>query len=217
MSPEQLEGYLRRLELKFDQPEGDGLDGTFLLGFDTESYESALPPGGKLVRLILSIRKQGEILSVQAPFLYDANEAADPKALYECLLDINYAVDGFHFEVDRRDGEVRGACSIPIRDSNLSFDAFRKLLFAIPVAVDHFDARIRKCLRKPATKAKPRTIATEQHAAPLAESVSRLIKVVEVLVGRGKPRRRRQPRSRQQVSKQPDNGRGQQGHEEKIE
>ncbi len=101
MTPEQVEGYLRRLDLNFFQPEGDGPDGTFLLGFDTSKYRAVLPPGGKQVRLILSIRKQGEILSVQAPFLYDASNVADPAALYGCLLDINYAVEGFHFEVDR--------------------------------------------------------------------------------------------------------------------
>jgi hypothetical protein len=184
------------LDLNFFQPEGDGPDGMFLLGFDTSKYRAVLPPGGKQVRLILSIRKQGEILSVQAPFLYDASNVADPAALYGCLLDINYAVEGFHFEVDQRDGEVRCATSIPIQDSNLSLEAFKKVLFAIPTAVDDFDSRIRKCLRKPANKPRPSRPAPSRETAPLAEAVNRLTKVVEALVDRPKASRAHRPKSR---------------------
>lgn len=191
MSPEQVEGYLRRLELNFFQPEGDGPDGTFLLGFDTSKYRAVLPPGGKQVRLILSIRKQGEILSVLAPFLYDASNVANPAALYGCLLDINYAVEGFHFEVDQRDGEVRCGTSIPIQDSNLSLEAFKKVLLAIPAAVDHFDSRIRKCLRKPAKNPRPSRPSPSRETAPLAEAVNRLTKVVEALVDKPRASRNR--------------------------
>jgi len=206
MSPEQIEGYLRRLELNFVQREGEGLDGKFVLGFDTRNYSAVLPPGGKQVRLILAIQKQGRILSVQAPFLYDATNVADPAALYECLLDINYAIDACHFEVDRRDGEVRCATSIPIQDSNLSLEAFKKVLFAIPAAVDHFDARIRKCLRKPAKKTLPRPQAPSRETAPLAEAVNRLTKVVEALVAKPKASRARPSKPRRPAAKWPKPG-----------
>lgn len=206
MSPEQVEGYLRRLELNFVQPEGDGPDGTFLLAFDTSKYRAVLPPGDKQVRLILSIRKQGQILSVQAPFLYDASDAGNPAALYECLLDINYAVEGFHFEVDRSDGEVRCGTSIPIQDSNLSLEAFKNVLFSIPAAVDHFDARIRKCLRKPAKRPRPGQPTAGRETAPLAEAVNRLTKVVETLVARPKASRARPSKPRPPAAKETKNG-----------
>lgn len=206
MSPEQIEGYLRRLELNFVQREGEGPDGRFVLGFGTRNYSAVFPPGGKKVRLILSIQKQGKILSVQAPFLYDATNVADPAAFYECLLDINYAIEGCHFELDRRDGEVRCATSVPIQDSNLSLEAFKKVLFAIPAAVDYFDARIRKCLQKPAEKSQPRTTPPSRETAPLAEAVNRLTKVVEALVAKPKASRARPSKPRRPAAKWPKPG-----------
>lgn len=206
MSPEQVEGYLRRLELNFVQPEGEGPDGKFLLAFDTSNYRAVLPPGGKRLRLVVSLQKQGRILSVQAPFVYDACNVADPAAFYECLLDINYAVEGCHFEVDRRDGEVRCATSIPIQDSNLSLEAFKKVLYAIPMAVDHFDSRIRKCLRKTAKKSQPNPSAPARETAPLAEAVNRLTKVVEALVGKPRATRARPAKPRRPAAKWPKPG-----------
>lgn len=186
MTPEQLEGYLHRLNLRFSLQGEEGPDGTFLLGFRTRRYRSLLPPNKKSVKIILSIRNEGEFLTLVAPFLYRAGDAADRAALYECLLDINYTIQGTHFEVDRRDGEIRCATSIPIRDSNLSIAAFEKLLYAIPAIVDHYDARIRKCLLGTSGGSQaPGSPTPAPHAgtAALLEATRRLAKVLELLAG----------------------------------
>lgn len=188
MSPEQLEGYLHRLNLNFNHESNGGPDGTFLLGFATDKYRSTLPPHEKIVKLIVAIRDGGEGLILLAPFLYDASALADPSELYKCLLNINYTIQGTHFEVDQRDGEVRCSTFVPIKDSNLSLAAVEKLLYAIPKMVDEFDGRIRKCLRAGAaggSSRSPRIAApptrSQPEAAVLADTVCRLAKVVERL------------------------------------
>jgi len=206
MSPEQIEGYLRRLELNFVQLEGEGPDGSFALDFDTRNYSAVSPPGSKQVRLILAIEKKGKILSVYAPYLYDASGLEDPAEFYGCLLDVNYATEGCHFEVDRRDGEVLCTTSVPIQNSNLSLEAFKKVLFTIPVAVDHFDARIRKCLVKPANKSQPSPPAAAREMAPLTEAVNRLTKAVEALVDRPRTTRARPSEQRRPTAKWPKPG-----------
>jgi hypothetical protein len=185
MSPEQLEGYLRRLDLRFTHQGEEGPDGVFLLGFTTRRYRSLLPPHKKSVKIILSIRNEGDFLTLIAPFLYRAGEATDRTALYECLLDINYTIQGTHFEVDRRDGEVRCATSVPIKDSNLSISAFEKLVYAVPAIVDHYDTRIRRCLQNKAsdTIRSIRPAEADTGAAALLEATSRLAKVIELLAG----------------------------------
>lgn len=144
MTPEQLEGYMKRLNLSYSYDDEPGPNGVLFTHFATRWYRSAMPPFGKQLRLLVMLSDGGSLLSVLALYVYHLDQAKRPAAMYKYLIELNYRIKLAHFQVDRRDGEVACMASVPVDNSNLSLDAFRKLLYSVPLVVDvhHKQARV---------------------------------------------------------------------------
>jgi hypothetical protein len=136
MTPEQLEGYMKRLNLSYRHDDEPGPNGTLFSHFATRWYRSMMPPFGKRMQLLISLSDEGSLLTVMAPFVYHLDQAKRPAAFYEYLIELNYRIKVAHFQVDRRDGEVACVASVPVDNSNLSIDSFQKLLYSVPLVVD---------------------------------------------------------------------------------
>jgi hypothetical protein len=136
MTPEQLEGYMNRLNLSYRHEDEAGPNGTLFSHFATRWYRSMMPPFGKRMQLLITLSDEGSLLTVMAPFVYHLDQAKRPAVFYEYLIELNYRIKVAHFQVDRRDGEVACVASVPVDNSNLSIDAFQKLLYSVPLVVD---------------------------------------------------------------------------------
>lgn len=136
MTTEQLEGYLKRLGLKYRVGSDNGDDGLIHVGFSTRWYRCVLPPRTKHLEMLVMLTAGGSLLTVVAPFVYHMRQAKKPAAFHEYLVALNYQILYAQFQLDRRDGEVRCCAHVPVAGSNFSIEAFRKLLFSIPVLVD---------------------------------------------------------------------------------
>lgn len=147
MTPEQIEGYLNRLHLMYRHDEEFGNNGVFAVHFATRMYRSTFAPHAKRIQLMVALSDEGRLLTVLAPYIYQVQVAKNPAAFYQYLIELNFRCRCAHFQVDRRDGEVSCTASVPLDDSNLSLAAFRKLIYAVPLAVD-FHHRMTKAVLK---------------------------------------------------------------------
>lgn len=136
MTIEQLEGYLKRLGLKYRVGADDGDNGLIHVGFKTRWYRCALPPRTKHLELLVMLTNGGSLLTVAAPFVYHMRQAKKAAAFHEHLMALNFQSLYAQFQLDRRDGEVRCCAHVPVIGSNFSIEAFRRLLFSIPALVD---------------------------------------------------------------------------------
>jgi hypothetical protein len=147
MTPEQLEGYMKRLNLSYRHNDEPGPNGTLFSHFATRWYRSMMPPFGKRMQLLITLNDEGSLLTVMAPYVYHLDQAKRPAAFYEYLIELNYRIKVAHFQVDRRDGEVACVASVPVDNSNLSIDAFQKLLYSVPLVVDCHHKQTRAVLK----------------------------------------------------------------------
>jgi len=147
MTPEQLEGYMKRLNLSYRHNDEPGPNGTLFSHFATRWYRSMMPPFGKRMQLLITLNDEGSLLTVMAPYVYHLDQAKRPAAFYEYLIELNYRIKVAHFQVDRRDGEVACVASAPVDNSNLSIDAFQKLLYSVPMVVDCHHKQTRAVLK----------------------------------------------------------------------
>jgi hypothetical protein len=136
MTTEQLEGYLKRLELKYRVDADHGDDGLIQVVFKTCWYHCALPPRTKHLQLMVMLTNSGGLLTIVAPFVYHMQQAKKRAAFHEHLMGLNYQSPLAQFQVDRGDGEVRCCANVPVIGSNISIAAFRNLLYSIPALVD---------------------------------------------------------------------------------
>ena len=149
MTPEQIEGYLKRLNVRYSHDDQPGPDGSFHVRFQTAVYRSTLPPhGSNQVQLIVTLGSRGRLLTLSAPYVYLLHEAKKRAVFCEYLIDLNYRIKVAQFRIDRRDGEVACQVSIPVDGSNISFEAFRHLLYVIPFVLDHHHAETIGVMKK---------------------------------------------------------------------
>ena len=106
-----------------------------------------MPPSGKRMQLLITLSDEGSLLTVMAPYVYHLDQAKRPAAFYEYLVELNYRIKVAHFQVDRRDGEVACVASVPVDNSNLSIDAFQKLLYSVPLVVDFHHKQTKAVLK----------------------------------------------------------------------
>jgi hypothetical protein len=66
------------------------------------------------------------------------------EVVYQRLASINFQTRSFRWEVDRRDGEVRGTIGVPLAGGVLTLDAFRRLLLFMPRTVDFWHPVIQR-------------------------------------------------------------------------
>jgi len=158
MSPEQIEGYLKRLNVRYSHDDQPGPDGSFHVRFQTAVYRSTLPPhGANQVQLIVTLGSRGRLLTLSAPYVYLLHEAKKRAMFCEYLIDLNYRIKVAQFRIDRRDGEVACQVSIPVEGSNISFEAFRHLLYVIPFVLDHHHAETIAVMKKGKLPPVPKT------------------------------------------------------------
>jgi len=137
---EQLEAFFVEAGLTYRLEDA----GHLLTGFATSRYESE--DGRKGVPVAVSVSEDGEFLEFTSPRLYDARRGRDPGRLYQALLDITMRTKLVRFEHDPDDGEIRCTVSYPVEDGGLTRRQFRRMLEAIPQAVDRWHAVIRLAL-----------------------------------------------------------------------
>ena len=137
---EQLEACLVELGLKYRLEE----EGHAVIGFATRTYRH--DDGRQGVAIAVSVTEEGEFLELTAPHLYDARKCRDPGRLYQCLLDITMRTRLVRFEHDPADGEIRCTVSFPVEDGSITRRQFRRLLEAIPRAIDRWHPVIRRAI-----------------------------------------------------------------------
>ena len=115
--------------------------GHLLTGFATTTYENE---DGRLgMALAVTVSEDGEFLEFTAPRLYDARRSRDPGRLFQALLDVTMRTKLVRFEHDPHDGEVRCTVSYPVEDGGITPRQFRRMLEAIPKAIDRWHPVIR--------------------------------------------------------------------------
>jgi len=139
---ERLEGFFVEAGLKYRLEDA----GHLLTAFATEHYEHA--DGRRGVAVAVTVSDDGELLEFTAPRLYDARRCRDPGRLFQALLDISMRTKLVRFEHDPDDGEIRCTVAFPVEDGGLTRRQFRRLLEAIPRAVDRWHAVIRLALEE---------------------------------------------------------------------
>jgi len=183
MTAEQLEGYLKRLGLKYRIGADHGEDGMIHLGFKTHWYRCVLPPRTKHLEMVVMLTSGGSLLTVAAPFAYHMRQAQKPAAFHEYLLGLNYQILPVQFQLDRSDGEIRCSAHVPLGGSNFSIVAFQKLLYSIPMLLDANHRQTAAVLRTgrlpPAPKPPEFFTRLLQELAHRAGSVENLRKIVE--------------------------------------
>jgi len=183
MTAEQLEGYLKRLQIKYRVGAEHGDDGLFHVVFATRWYRCVLPPHTKHLEMIVMLTNGGSLLTVAAPFVYHMRQAKKPAAFHEYLLALNYQVLHAQFQLDRCDGEIRCCAHIPLAGSNVSIDAFQQMLFSIPIVVDTNHRQTASVLRTgrlpPAPKRPDFFTRIFEELTHRAGSVENLRKIVE--------------------------------------
>jgi hypothetical protein len=183
MSPEQIEGYMKRLRLKYRLAADHGDDALIHVGFSTRRYRCVLPPRTRHLKMLVMLTNAGGLLTVAAPFVYHMRQAKKPAALHEHLMALNYRTLHAQFQVDRSDGEVRCCAHVPVEGSNLSLGAFRKLLYSIPTVVDVNHRQTAAVLRTgrlpPAPKPPEFYVRLMEELAQRVGSIENLRKIVE--------------------------------------
>ena len=79
ITTQELEEYLEESGLKYDVHES----GDLIVLFGTERYTAA--NNRNLILIVVSLSENGEFIKFFAPSAYDASDAANPLALYQCL------------------------------------------------------------------------------------------------------------------------------------
>jgi hypothetical protein len=115
--------------------------GHLLTGFATTTYENE--DGQRGVAVAVTVSEDGEFLEFTAPRLYDARRSRDAGRLFQALLDVTMRTKLVRFEHDPEDGEIRCTVSYPVEDGSLTRRQFRRMLEAIPKAVDRWHPVIR--------------------------------------------------------------------------
>lgn len=138
MTYEQIEGYLDRDEVEYTR-----LD-TCLQAVVATNHFVHHPDARPALQVFIAIAEEGESVALCAPRLYDLRVAVAPTAVCEMLASINFQTRSFRWEVDRRDGEVRGMISVPLGGGVLTHDAFRRLLWLMPRTVDFWHPVIQR-------------------------------------------------------------------------
>lgn len=137
---ERLEAYFVEAGLKYRLE----AEGHLLTGFATSTYEDE--EGRRGVAVAVSLSEDGEFLEFTTPRLYDSRHCRDPGKLFQALLDVTMRTKLVRFEHDPEDGEIRGTVSFPIEDGRLTPRQFRRMLEAIPRAVDRWHPVIRHAI-----------------------------------------------------------------------
>ena len=181
MTPEQIEGYLRRLEVRYSHDDEPGPDGVFHVRFRTVSYRSKLPPRDKQLQLLVRLSNNGELLTLSAPYVYLLGDAKHRGAFCEYLLDLNFRIKVAQFQVDRRDGEVACVASVPVEKSNLSFEAFQRLLYVIPFVVDFHHEETRAVMKKGKLPPVPKVPQIDLMIADVLQRVGSVAKLREIV------------------------------------
>jgi hypothetical protein len=139
---EQLEAYLVAANLKYRLEE----EGHLLTGFATSSYVSDQDIHG--VAIAVSVTEDGQFLEFTAPRLYDATGCREPGKLFQALLDITMKTKLLRFELDSADGEIRASVTFPVEDGIVTPRQFRRMLEAIPNAIDRWHPVIRHAIER---------------------------------------------------------------------
>ena len=135
---DHLAGYLEEDGLEFARH-----DEFIEVVFETNQFHNQ-HNGRPAVRVLIAIGDGGESVDFCAPRLYDLRTAAVPTAVCELLASINFQTRSFRWEVDRRDGEVRGTITNSLAGGRLTHEAFRRLLSLMPRTVDFWHPVIQR-------------------------------------------------------------------------
>lgn len=130
---------LEKAGLKFRlEPE----PGYIQLNFETEHYRDR--DGDKSLALYLSFRDEGELLLVEAPWLYRLADARSRGAARKALLFANYAIKSMQLSVDPSDDdEVRARLELWQPGVDLGEDYLHSHLARLAMQIDYCDRLLR--------------------------------------------------------------------------
>jgi len=138
MTYELLEGYLDE-----DGVEYSRLESCLEVVFSTRQFVDP-DSGRETLRVLATIDEDGESVGLWAPRIYDLRTAVAPAVVCELLASINFQIRSFRWEVDRRDGEVRGTIRVPLAGGVLTHAAFRHMLSLMPRTIDFWHPVIQR-------------------------------------------------------------------------
>lgn len=135
MSPEQLESYMRRANMRYKVKIDEHGVTRLLFRFEMRFY-SEPNHGTKLLDISVAMSRDNSSLRIVADNVYLTSQAKDVAALCEHLLWVNHQMAFGRFTLDRLTGAVHCVAEVPVKNSNFSLDDFSTLLHSIPVMID---------------------------------------------------------------------------------
>jgi hypothetical protein len=112
------------------------------LAFQTEHYRN--PQGEKAILLFLTVRDSGQLVLVEAPFLYRLRDARSRGTARKAILYANFAVKSIQYSVDPGDGdEVRGRIELWQHGIDMNPEYIRSHLDRLASQIDHCDRILR--------------------------------------------------------------------------
>ena len=132
---EQLEAYLVEANLKYRLEE----EGHLLTGFATSCYVTDQGIHG--VAVAVCVTEDGRFLEFTAPRLYDATGCREPGKLFQALLEITMKTKLLRFE-------ILASVTFPVEDGIVTPRQFRRMLEAIPKAIDRWHPVIRHAIER---------------------------------------------------------------------
>jgi len=139
---ERLEAMFVEAGLKYRREDA----GHLVTSFATSTYDNE--DGRRGMAIAVTVSENGEFLEFTAPRLYDARCTRDPGRLFQALLNVTMRTKLVRFEHDPDDGEIRCTVSYPVEDGGVTPRQFRRLLEAIPKAVDRWHPVFRHAINE---------------------------------------------------------------------
>lgn len=140
VSYDQLAGYLDDEGLVYSRDEAS-IDVVFAMNNFVNQQD-----GGHSLHVLVEISDDGSAVGFRCPWLYDLRTAVSQAAVCELLASINFQTRSFRWEVDRRDGEVRGTIIAPVGGTTLAKDSFHRLLSLMPRTIDFWHPVIQRTI-----------------------------------------------------------------------
>lgn len=137
---EQLEAFLVEAGLKYRLEDA----GHLLTGFATSTYTNG--EGIRGVAITVAVSEDGEFLEFTAPNLYEGRGCREPGKLFKALLDITMRTKLVRFEHDPKNDTIHASVTFPVEDGTLTRKQFRRMLEAIPKALDRWHPVIRRAI-----------------------------------------------------------------------
>lgn len=141
----QLAGFLDEHDLRYRV---DGEESVIMIAFacPPDEHEYKTPDGDAMVRLVIRLAENGELLSIFSPNAWNIDDCPDKGIILECIPAIQSQYKMLRFDFDPADGELRPHIDLLLEDSTLTSRQFHRLIQGLIESVRRFDRVIRPAM-----------------------------------------------------------------------